>query len=65
MGPEFQDLVASIFADSHYFPVFSLWIRFPGLETGSHETAPTAIQSRVAEISPSYLATAQLFRLLT
>ena len=36
MGPEFQDLVAGIFADSHYFPVFSLWIRFPGLERGSH-----------------------------
>jgi hypothetical protein len=42
MGPEFQDLVAGIFADSHYFPVFSLWIRFPGLETRSHLTAPTA-----------------------
>jgi hypothetical protein len=36
MGPEFQDLVAGIFADSDYFPVSSLWIRFPGLETGSH-----------------------------
>jgi hypothetical protein len=34
MGPEFQDLVAGIFADLDYFPVSSLWIWFPGLETG-------------------------------
>ena len=42
MGPEFQDLVAGIFADLDYFPVSSLWIWFPGLETGSQQTAPTA-----------------------
>ena len=42
MGPEFQDLVAGIFADSHYFPVSSVWIGFRGVETGSLQTAPTA-----------------------
>jgi len=36
MGPEFQDLVAGISVDSGDLPVFSLWIRFPGSETGSH-----------------------------
>ena len=42
IGPKLPDLVADVSAELGDFPVFSLWIRFPGSETGSHETAPTA-----------------------